>query len=126
MLAENPARVARCLFCGHAGTWWQCTCDYGRRIRCELKPYLPKPKTRMVDGVPVIECCEELREAAKKAGVMTRIVDVSISVTPGGRSVTADKLRTCVVCGKPFLAKREDAKICSGACRMKAQRHPKP
>jgi ribosomal protein S27AE len=32
--------------------------------------------------------------------------------------------RECVRCGKPFLAKRSDAKFCSGKCRKRASRYP--
>jgi ribosomal protein S27AE len=32
--------------------------------------------------------------------------------------------RNCVQCGKPFLAKRADARLCSPKCRVRAVRYP--
>jgi NADH pyrophosphatase NudC (nudix superfamily) len=32
--------------------------------------------------------------------------------------------RNCAQCGKPFLAKRADARLCSPKCRVRAVRYP--
>lgn len=44
-------RVVRCLFCGHAGPWWECVCRFAVEVRAGKRL---KPKTIMRDGVPVI------------------------------------------------------------------------
>ena len=65
----RKAETARCIFCGKVGTWWDCGCEWGEKIRLGK---LAKPRTVIRQGVPVIELCEELRAAARLAGVITR------------------------------------------------------
>lgn len=36
-----------------------------------------------------------------------------------------EKQKVCVVCNKPFVAKKKDAMYCSNACKQKAYRHRK-
>jgi hypothetical protein len=61
-------RPVRCIFCGAISAWWACGCEYAQRIRDEK---LPRPRTVIRGGVAVIELCEELRRAARLAGVIT-------------------------------------------------------
>jgi hypothetical protein len=61
--------AVRCIFCGAISAWWVCGCDYAQRIRDEK---LPRPRTVIRGGVAVIELCDELRRAARLAGVITR------------------------------------------------------
>src|SRR5271166_613906 len=70
------AQVARCLFCGAVGNgWWDCCCVSGVRIR---EGKVPRPRTVMREGVPIIECCAELRAAARLAGVIRMAPDATI------------------------------------------------
>jgi hypothetical protein len=60
--------VAKCLFCGALGVWWDCRCEWSEKIRAGK---LPLPTTIIGHGGPlVIEACPELLEAARKAGVI--------------------------------------------------------
>ena len=61
----RKAETARCIFCGKVGTWWDCGCEWGEKIRAGK---VLKPRTVVRGGVPVIELCEELRGAARAAG----------------------------------------------------------
>jgi hypothetical protein len=86
------AEVARCLFCGAVGVWWECHCPSGQKIR---DGKLPRPRTVIRNGVPIIECCAELREAARHAGVIKMAPErdgvtasVTDSVTQAPASVT--------------------------------------
>src|SRR5271166_4235677 len=73
------AQVARCLFCGAVGNgWWDCCCVSGVRIR---EGKVPRPRTVMREGVPIIECCAELRAAARLAGVIRMDATISTPVT---------------------------------------------
>ena len=65
----RKAETGRCIFCGKVGTWWECGCEWGEGIRAGK---LLKPRTVVRGGVPVIELCDELRGAARSAGVITR------------------------------------------------------
>jgi hypothetical protein len=65
----RKGETGRCIFCGKVGTWWECGCEWGEGIRAGK---LLKPRTVVRGGVPVIELCEELRAAARAAGVITR------------------------------------------------------
>jgi len=67
--SRSVERAARCIFCGMIGTWWTCGCEYAEKIRLGK---LAKPRTVVRGGVPVIELCEELRGAARAAGVIRR------------------------------------------------------
>lgn len=59
---------ARCLFCAKTGVgWWGCNCEWAVKIH---EGELPKPKTVVRNGIPIIECCSELREAARGAAVI--------------------------------------------------------
>ncbi len=87
---SSPAAVAKCLFCGAIGAWWSCHCEWAQGIRDYVPAQgrraqigFPKPRTVVRDGVVVIECCAELRAAARLAGVI-RTVEKSdnASVTP--------------------------------------------
>jgi hypothetical protein len=68
-MVPRKAETARCIFCGKVGVWWDCGCEWGEKIRAGK---LAKPRTVVRGGVPVIELCEELRAAARLAGVITR------------------------------------------------------
>jgi hypothetical protein len=68
-MVGRKAETARCIFCGKVGTWWDCGCEWGEKIRLGK---LAKPRTVVRGGVPVIILCEELRAAARLAGVITR------------------------------------------------------
>ena len=73
------AQVARCLFCGTVGNgWWDCSCEWGQKIR---EGKLPRPKTVMRNGIPIIECCAELRAAARLAGVIRMDATIPTPVT---------------------------------------------
>jgi hypothetical protein len=62
------ARVARCLFCGNVGVWWDCRCSLARLIEAGK---LPRPRTiSEPNGKLTIECCPELLAAARRAGVI--------------------------------------------------------
>ena len=84
----------------------------------------------------MIEMCEELRRAARLAGVITREykregiaesrtesetliekprISAEVSVSPGV-SVS------CEVCGRRFEGVRKTARYCSAACRLRAHR----
>ena len=133
-------RPVRCIFCGAISAWWVCGCDYAQRIRAEK---LPRPRTVIRDGVPVIELCEELREAARAAGVITgeyrraaagenapnhgvesetvtRIARESAGVSVSPEISVSDV--SCEVCGKPLGVGRAGRRYCSGACRLKGHR----
>jgi len=101
-------------------------------------------------GVPVIELCDELRRAARLAGVITREYKGEVSRIAGKTPVTdrsevretaevaeavtddvtdsvgvTDSVtdRICEECGKHFVPLRKaTARYCSGACRMRARR----
>ena len=62
-------RPVRCLFCGVIGTWWTCGCEWGEAIRGGK---VLRPRTVVRGGIAVIELCDELRAAARAAGVITR------------------------------------------------------
>jgi hypothetical protein len=65
----KASETARCLFCGVVGLWWTCGCEWSQKIAAGK---LARPRTVMRGGVPVIILCEELRAAARSAGVITR------------------------------------------------------
>jgi hypothetical protein len=142
----KSAETARCIFCGVVGVWWGCGCESAVKIR---EGKLARPRTVIRGGVPVIEMCEELRAAARLAGVITReyggfvkvgnapnhgvetgfakhesreTAKVSESSEDSESARPLDSLIPCVVCGKPFRARRSTAKYCSAACRVRAQR----
>jgi hypothetical protein len=75
----RKAETGRCIFCGKVGTWWDCGCEWGEGIRAGK---LLKPRTVVRGGVPVIELCEELRGAARAAGVITGEVSKTAGKTP--------------------------------------------
>jgi len=111
---------------------------------------LAKPRTVVRGGVPVIILCEELRAAARLAGVITREYGDEVSRIAGKTPVTdrsevretaevaeavtddvtdsvgvTDSVtdRICEECGKHFVPLRKaTARYCSGACRMRARR----
>jgi hypothetical protein len=58
----------RCIFCGAISAWWVCGCEWSRRI---ADGELARPRTVIRGGVAVIEMCDELRRAARLAGVIT-------------------------------------------------------
>lgn len=65
---SSKSAVAKCLFCGALGVWWDCRCEWSEKIRAGK---LPLPTTITGHGGPlVIEVCPELLEAARKAGVI--------------------------------------------------------
>jgi len=76
----RAAETARCIFCGVVGLWWTCGCEWPQKIAAGK---LARPRTVMRGGVPVIELCEELRGAARAAGVITREYEGEVSRTPG-------------------------------------------
>jgi hypothetical protein len=88
------ARVAKCLFCGAVGVWWACHCEWAQKIEAGK---LPRPKAVVRNGALIIECCDELREAARAAGVIRMEPDrvdaptsrVDVSVDGVGVSVDA-------------------------------------
>jgi len=61
-------RPVRCIFCGAISAWWLCGCESAEKIR---EGKLARPRTVVRGGVAVIELCEELRRAARLAGVIT-------------------------------------------------------
>ena len=67
---------------------------------------------RKVAGKPVSKQAK-LREA--KSAVKSHVTDNRVT----DNSVTDKR---CVICNKPFEAKRADAKVCSAACRMRKRR----
>jgi hypothetical protein len=131
---SSPAQVARCLFCGNVGVWWDCRCPTATLIQAG------KAEFRMISisrgGKMVItECSLEVMRAIRLAGVLsvsepgnpelsvTRAAPVSVteplSVTDGDElSVTR-----CEVCGTAFEVSRKTARYCSAACRQKAYRN---
>lgn len=42
--------------------------------------------------------------------------------TEGQQTLDGAEVKLCAVCGRPFRFLRRDARYCSGACRMVAQR----
>src|SRR5215831_12181449 len=66
--SRSVERPVRCIFCGAISAWWVCGCEWSRKI---AEGELARPRTVIRGGVPVIELCEELREAARRAGVIT-------------------------------------------------------
>lgn len=71
----SKAMPARCLFCGAIGQgWWSCGCEWARKI---ADGKLPRPRTVFRNGRPVIECCDELRAAARLAGTIKVVDDPS-------------------------------------------------
>jgi len=139
-------RPVRCLFCGAISAWWVCGCEWSQRIR---DGKLARPRTVMRGGVPVIVLCDELREAARVAGVITGEyrraaggenapnhgveprygkgevrVSAEVSVTPSV-AVTGDVTAVtakCEECGKRIASLKSTARYCSAACRMRAHR----
>ena len=101
---------------------------------------MPRPRTVVRGGVAVIELCEELREAARAAGVITREYgresarnhgveprDDSLKVAETAElsessEISESDLRTCPSCGKGFRARSARQKYCSDVCRARAQR----
>jgi hypothetical protein len=139
----SRARVVRCLFCGGADAWWACNCLSARLIRDgdgDPKRQLPRPRTVMRDGVPVIILCPELLEAARKAGVIKRELANPVPLpspkpalaNPSGHdsesgAISADKpdnvnLTECVTCHRMFAPRRKTARYCSDACRARGQK----
>ena len=120
-------RPVRCLFCGAISAWWACGCGWAQRIRDEK---LPRPRTVVRDGVPVIELCEELREAAGRAGVITgeyhresaRNHGVERRAETRNAKETAEIGVSCLECGGRFRPRRTGQEYCSAACRLKAHR----
>ena len=78
--SRSVDRPVRCLFCGAIGVWWGCGCEWSRLIEAGK---LARPRTVMRGGVAVIILCEELRAAARAAGVITREYEGEVSRTPG-------------------------------------------
>src|SRR6516162_440877 len=127
-------RPARCLFCGAIGVWWSCGCEWARLIEAGK---LAKPRTVVKGGVAVIELCEELRSAARAAGVITREYGrgdapnrgversdetgkvretAKVSVSPGANvSSNVSSVSTCAVCGKKITGLKLGARYCSSA-----------
>ena len=134
-------RPARCIFCGGIGVWWSCGCEWGEKIRAGK---VLKPRTVVRGGVPVIELCEELRGAARAAGVIrgeyrrdgkdgsarnhgVEPRDDSLKVAETAElsessEISESDLRTCPSCGKGFRARSARQKYCSDVCRARAQR----
>jgi hypothetical protein len=127
-------RPARCIFCGAIGTWWSCGCEWARRVAAGE---LARPRTVVRGGVAVIELCDELREAARAAGVITREYHrenaPNRGVEPGFAKQevreTAEVSESggvsesrCAMCGEIFERKRSTARYCSDVCRARAQR----
>ena len=83
----RKGETGRCIFCGKVGTWWDCGCEWGEKIRLGK---LAKPRTVVRGGVPVIILCEELRAAARLAGVITREYEGEVSRI-GGKTPVTDK-----------------------------------
>jgi len=103
---------------------------------------LAKPRTVVRNGVAVIELCDELREAARMAGVITREygrdgkgagnrgVETSgdsrkLAETAGlseSAKISESDLRVCPRCGKGFRARSARQRYCSDVCRARAQR----
>src|SRR6516165_5687911 len=81
----RAAETARCIFCGVVGLWWTCGCEWPQKIAAGK---LARPRTVMRGGVPVIELCEELRGAARAAGVITREYEGEVSRIRGKTPVT--------------------------------------
>ena len=144
----RKAETGRCIFCGKVGTWWDCGCEWGEGIRAGK---LLKPRTVVRGGVPVIELCDELRGAARSAGVITReyegevsgiagktpvtdkeeasvSVALAVNVTDNsadvGLSATGSPAVTvkCEECGAEFTAVRRDARYCGAVCRQRSRR----
>jgi hypothetical protein len=66
--APERLMVARCLFCGVMGVWWECSCVSAHGIR---EGKLKRPRTAMKDGHPLIIIEDpELLRAARLAGVI--------------------------------------------------------
>src|SRR5271157_3662786 len=112
------AQIARCLFCGTVGNgWWDCSCEWGQKIR---EGKWPRPKTVMRNGIPIIECCAELRAAARLAGVIRMVPDATIptpvtilsaTIPDDGESIVTE--RNCSHCGVGFVPRRPKAVYCS-------------
>jgi len=50
--SQGLAAMARCLYCGHAGPWWDCVCVWSGEVRAGVRP---KPKVRVIGGKTIIE-----------------------------------------------------------------------
>jgi hypothetical protein len=100
---------------------------------------LPRPRTVVRGGVAVIELCEELREAARAAGVITREYGRESARNHGVETkadsqnlrgtaeicesgTSNDSQTACLSCGKRFRARHGRQKYCSDVCRARAQR----
>jgi len=136
-MVGRKAETARCIFCGKVGVWWDCGCEWGEKIRLGK---LAKPRTVIRQGVPVIELCEELRAAARLAGVITREYEGGDAANHGVKTsddslklaesaglsesgkLSESGLATCPSCGKGFRARSVRQKYCSDMCRARAQR----
>jgi hypothetical protein len=147
-LSRSVDRPVRCLFCGSIGVWWGCGCEWGRKIEAGA---VPQPRTVVRGGVPVIILCEELRAAARAAGVITREYEGEVSRNAGktpvtdneeasvsaasaanvtdnsadvGLSATGSPAVTvkCEECGAEFTAVRRDARYCGAVCRQRSRR----
>ena len=134
-------RPVRCIFCGAISAWWACGCKWSRLIE---DGKLPRPRTVMRDGVPVIVLCDELREAARRAGVImgeyrrdakggdaqkhgveSETVKGEMRETAAeavSSEISVSENVSCEVCGKPLGLGRAGRRYCSGACRLKAHR----
>ena len=144
----RKAETGRCIFCGKVGTWWDCGCEWGEGIRAGK---LLKPRTVVRGGVPVIELCDELRGAARSAGVITREYEGEVSRNAGKTPVTDNEEASvsaasaanvtdnsadvglsatgspgvtvkCEECGAEFTAVRRDARYCGAVCRQRSRR----
>jgi hypothetical protein len=128
----KSAETARCIFCGTVGLWWTCSCESADKVR---EGKVPRPRTVIRNGIPIIEMCEELRRAARLAGVITReykkdgIADSRENTLGDSRKVAetvelseSDDLATCPSCGKRFRARSMRQRYCSDVCRSRAQR----
>jgi hypothetical protein len=130
-------RPARCIFCGGIGVWWTCGCEWGEKIR---EGKVRKPRAVVRGGVPVIILCDELRAAARAAGVITREYrrenapnhgvetrgdSLKLAESAGlseSAKISESDLATCPSCGKGFRARSARQKYCSDMCRARAQR----
>jgi hypothetical protein len=71
---------------------------------------LPRPKVLVRGGVRIIECCAELRSAARVAGVIRLAPETIVTETAVETAELEHSSGTiCEECGKPFAAVRSTA-----------------
>jgi hypothetical protein len=85
-------------------------CDCGAVVWCYIDGYRVKP--------PVVR---RAKDKPQESSNMDSLEKHSDSTLQGSKRHAPRTRRTCV-CGRTFLAKRKDARLCSDACRSRASR----